>query len=336
VRPPTALPTFLAATTATVMALALPAMAHAKPHAVDGVRADIKRGTLDVKGGSRADTLALRLQAGDPSVLQVDVGDNGSADFSFPRAEIEAMKVRLGDGDDRIRVDDANGNVQNATPLRIAGGDGDDELTGGRGAETYFGGDGDDTVFGRGGNDTAYLGEGDDVFRWDPGDASDVVEGRGGYDTLLFNGAAGPEQVSLTANGRRLTFFRVQANITMDTDDVEAVDFNALGGADTVTVNDLSGTDVRKVNLDLAGALGGNAGDSAADSVIVNATNGDDRIAVQGGASGVDVTGLAAGVSIRHAEPADSLAINTLAGTDNVLTNGIAGVLHVLVDGIAV
>ena len=31
----------------------------------------------------------------------------------------------------------------------------------------------------------------------------------------------------------------------MDLNDVETVDFNALGGADTITVNDLSGTDVK-------------------------------------------------------------------------------------------
>ena len=43
----------------------------------------------------------------------------------------------------------------------------------------------------------------------------------------------------------------------MDTHGVEQVDFNALGGADTVTVNDLTGTDVKNVNVDLAGTLGG-------------------------------------------------------------------------------
>jgi len=47
----------------------------------------------------------------------------------------------------------------------------------------------------------------------------------------------------------------------MDTVGVEQVDFNALGGADVVTVNDLTGTDVTGVNADLAGALGGAAGD---------------------------------------------------------------------------
>jgi RTX calcium-binding nonapeptide repeat (4 copies) len=335
------LPT-LAAATGTLAALAMPVAAQAHSNDADGVRADIKHdGTLVVKGSNQADNIALRLQAGAPTVLQVDVGDDGSADFSLPRAEVGAIDVRLRGGDDTFRVDDVNGNVQNETPLRIGGGRGDDKLTGGRGAETFYGGAGDDFVFGKGGTDTAYLGDGDDVFRWDPGDASDVVEGQGGNDDhLLFNGAAGPEQVTLSANGDRLTFFRVQANITMDTDGVEVVDFNALGGADTATVNDLTGTDVRKVNLDLAGTIGGNAADGAADNVVVNGTNGNDRIAVQGSASGVDVTGLTSTVSIRHSEATalvtDTLAINTLDGADAVFTSGIAGVLKVLVDGQAV
>ena len=48
----------------------------------------------------------------------------------------------------------------------------------------------------------------------------------------------------------------------MDLNDVERVDFNALGGADTIVVNDLTGTDVTEINLNLGG-LGG-AGDGAA------------------------------------------------------------------------
>ena len=74
---------------------------------------------------------------------------------------------------------------------------------------------------------------------------------------MLFNGAGVAEHFDLSANGTRLEFFRDLGNITMDTDDVERVDFNALGGADTVTVNDLTGTDVETVNIDLAGSPGG-------------------------------------------------------------------------------
>jgi hypothetical protein len=39
-------------------------------------------------------------------------------------------------------------------------------------------------------------------------------------------------------------FFRDIASITMDLDDVESIDFRAFGGADTVTVHDVSGTDL--------------------------------------------------------------------------------------------
>ena len=93
----------------------------------------------------------------------------------------------------------------------------------------------------------------------------------------------------------------------MNTDGVEIVDDNAIGGADSVTVNDLTGTDVTQTNVDLAGAFGGIAGDGAADSVDVNATNGVDNINIQGNGSGADVTGLATAVSVKHADTTDHL-----------------------------
>ena len=331
--------------TATVAALALaalvaPARSSAKPDRVDGVRAEIKRGTLGVKGGDGGQQVALRLQAGDPSRIQVDAGDDGSADFSFLRGDVAAIKVKMGDGSDSARIDDANGAFTDSIPTTIAGGDGNDSLQGGQVQvaaenERFNGGDGDDTVDGGKGNDSAHLGGGNDSFRWDPGEGSDAIEGQDGTDTMLFNGAGAPavENVTMTANGGRLTFFRTPGNVTMDTDDVETVDFNALGGTDNVTVNDLTGTDVTRTNLDLAGTLGGSAGDGAVDNVVVNGTNGDDRIDIQGNGSGADVTGLATAVSVKHAEPTDGLSVNTLAGTDNVVATGVAGVLQVQVDG---
>src|SRR6478736_4098714 len=45
-------------------------------------RPKLRHGTLTVRGTHAADTIALRLKAGQPDILQVDVGDNGSADFS--------------------------------------------------------------------------------------------------------------------------------------------------------------------------------------------------------------------------------------------------------------
>src|SRR5206468_4611425 len=130
-------------------------------------------------------------------------------------------------------------------------------------------------------------------FVWDPGDGSDTIEGQDGTDTMVFNGANASEQGGPHANANGIVFFRTQGRITMDTAGVERVDFNALGGADLVTVNDLTGTDVSSVNVDLAGTLGGATGDSQADHVVVNGTNGDDAIDVSGDAQVVKVSGLA-------------------------------------------
>jgi hypothetical protein len=70
--------------------------------------------------------------------------------------------------------------------------------------------------------------------------------------------------------------------------------------------------------------------------VVVNGTNGDDNVAINGNGSGADVTGLATTVSVKHADPTDTLSVNTLAGTNHVATNGVAGLIQVLVDGAAV
>lgn len=324
-----------------LVALAVPVLSSAKDKKVDGIRADLKDGTLRVKGGDGGQRVALRLKAGDPSRIQVDAGDDGSADFSFDRRDVNAIKVKMGDGNDSARIDDANGAFTDAIPTTVAGADGNDSLEGGQVQvaaenETYKGGDGNDLVDGGKGADTAYLGAGTDTFRWDNGEGSDVIEGQDGTDTMVFNGAAIAENVTLTANGGRLTFFRVQGNVTMDTNDVEIVDDNPLGGADSVTVNDLTGTDVVQTNLDLAAALGGNAPDGLDENVIVNGTNGDDNIAVNGNGSGADVIGLATAVSVRHADRTDSLSVNTLTGTDNVAVNGVAGLIQLRVNGAAV
>ena len=88
-----------------------------------------------------------------------------------------------------------------------------------------------------------------------------------------------------------------------------------------------------RTNVDLAGTLGGTTGDGAIDNLVVNGTTGADRIRIQGRGSGATVKGLATTVWVTHADPTDTLSVNTLEGNDNVLVNGVAGVLQVLVDG---
>jgi Ca2+-binding RTX toxin-like protein len=321
---------------------AAPAIATDKPsHPSKGPKfkhPKVKHGVLSVVGTDASEKIALRLQAGDAAILDIDVGDDGSADFSFERKRIVRIDVDAGAGDDQVRIDDSNGPFTDSIPTTLAGGAGDDTVAGGAGAERLFGGDGNDAVDGNGGADTALLGAGDDSFVWDPGDGSDVVEGEDGADAMFFNGAGGAEQVDLSANGSRLRFFRTQGAITMDTAGVERVDFNALGGADSVTVNDLGGTDVIDVRLDLAATLGGGTGDGQADRLVVNATEGDDTILVNGDADVVKASGLAASIVILHPEPVnDQLEINTLGGTDAVDSSDLAaGAIQLLVDGVVV
>ena len=176
------------------------------------------------------------------------------------------------------------------------------------------------------------LGAGDDTFIWNPGDGSDTVEGQAGTDTLVFNGANVDENIDISANGARVRFTRDIANITMDLNGVEHINFKALGGADTITVNDLSGTGVTQVDIDLAGSAGG--GDGQADSVVVNGTGGDDAINISSGTGGISVTGLPAAVSITNSEATDQLTVNGLAGNDTINASSLAaGTISLTLNG---
>jgi Ca2+-binding RTX toxin-like protein len=296
-----------------------------------GASGDGQADSVTVDGTNADDTINV---SGDASGVAVS---GLAAQVAIQHQEpTDALAVNGLGGNDAIS---AAALAAQAISLTIDGGAGDDTLAGSNGIETLFGGDGNDSIDGNGGNDLAFLGAGDDTFVWDPGDGSDTIEGEDGFfDTMLFNGANVAEQVELSANGNRLKLFRTQGNVTMDTAGVERVDFNALGGADLVTANDLSGTDVRSVNVDLAGTLGGATGDGQPDRVVVNATNNDDTIKVSGDATAVTAKGLDPLVAIFHPEAAnDRLEINTLAGTDTVDSAGLAaGAIQLFVDGLLV
>jgi Ca2+-binding RTX toxin-like protein len=126
-----------------------------------------------------------------------------------------------------------------------------------------------------------------------------------------------------------VTFFRNVASVTMDLNEVERIEFTALGGTDKVVVNDLSGTDATDVNIDLAGTLGGVTGDGQVDSVTVNGTNGDDVVNVFAAGTAVDVFGLAAQVHVDNFESGttkDQLVINGGDGDDVLIATGTVGV----------
>jgi Ca2+-binding RTX toxin-like protein len=330
---------------------------------------------IDVNPLGAADLVTVNdLSATDVSAVNVDLAVTLGSDFSDGQADRVAVNGTKGDdtidvgGDasvvaasglsaqvtiehqdttsDELVVDGSSGDdrisaaalAAQAIALTLDGNVGDDSIAGGAGAETMRGDDGNDSIDGNRGNDVAFMGADDDTFVWDPGDGSDTVEGQDGADTMVFNGAGNGQTIDLSANGSRLKLVRNLGNVTMDTDGVEQIDVNPLGAADLVTVNDLSATVVGDVNVDLAGSLGGAAGDGQSDHVVVNGTDGDDMIDVSGDAAEAKVSGLATTVAIRHSEAAkDRLDIDTRAGTDSVDSVGLApGTIQLFVDGILI
>ncbi|MDQ6433065.1 calcium-binding protein [Mesorhizobium sp. LHD-90] len=264
----------------------------------------------EANGGSGDETFAVtangarvRFDRLDPAPSFLDIGTT------------ETLVVNMGGGNDKISM---VGNLAALIKITVDGGEGDDTILGSNGIDTLLGGDGNDFVDGQQGNDLALLGEGDDTFQWDPGDGNDTVEGQGGFDTLSFNGSNIAEIIGISANGGRALFTRNVANIVMDLNDVERIRHNALGGADIINVNDLSGTDVKQVEINLAGVLGGTAGDAAVDDISVAGTDNADTIKVTGGASNVNVAGVVASVKITTLEANDIVRINALGGNDSV------------------
>jgi hypothetical protein len=126
------------------------------------------------------------------------------------------------------------------------------------------------------------------------------------------------EKLDLSANGSNVRLTRDVGAVSMDLSSIKTLDLFARGGADTITVNDLSGTGLTKANLDLSGTPGTGTGDGAQDTVIVSGTNGPDHVELNSVGTNVLVSGLAPALEMAGTEPTDILDVNTLAGKDKV------------------
>jgi hypothetical protein len=134
---------------------------------------------------------------------------------------------------------------------------------------------------------------------------------------MLFNGANVGEILTVSPNGGRVLFTRNIATVVMDLNAVENLEFNALGGADNFTVNNLAGTDLTGITVNLASTPGGSTGDAQPDVITVNGTNNPDNISLTADAGAVQVSGLPSIVRITTPEVAlDSLIVNGLGGAD--------------------
>ena len=277
-------------------------------------------------GDGQSDSVTVNGSAGNNHITVLDNGasvvvEGLSARVTIDGAEAgnDSLVIKGLDGNDKINASALDaGHIK----LTIDGGAGNDIINGSRG---------DDAVIGGAGNDTAFLGGGDDVFTWNPGDGGDVVDGQRGVDTLKFVGSDGAEHISVSANHGQAILVRDVGTVTMTLSSLENVQIAAAGGADNIVVDDLAGTAVRNVNVDLASAAGG--GDGQVDTIVINATDGDDVIHVSNNNGVITVTGLAADVTIFNFEANVNLVINGLGGNDVIDGSRLGASVSLIAEG---
>ena len=143
-------------------------------------KARISKGTLTLTGNGAGEKMQLRLRPGNKNVLQVDVGLNGTSDFSLDRRRFKRIVVNAGGGNDTLSIAETFGAFTNTEKTTLNGGAGNDRITGGRYAETYSGGPGEDWLLGK---------DGGDLFVWASPDGDDRVDGQGGFDVVALSGS---------------------------------------------------------------------------------------------------------------------------------------------------
>jgi Ca2+-binding RTX toxin-like protein len=237
-------------------------------------------------------------------------------------------------GNDTLSLDETLGALPKAS---IAGGTGNDTLTGGAGADTLDGGDGNDLLLGKGGvdsllggsgNDTltggagvdqAFGQGGDDRMIWNPGDGSDLNEGGDGTaDIVEVNGGDASEAFSVLSLGNRILFQRIDPGpFTIDIGTSERVVLNTLGGDDSF-FGDIGLAALATFRVD--GGIGNDTlvGTDGADTLI-----GGDGIDFVDGNAGRDVAQLGAGNDLFRWDPGDgSDVVEGQGGTDVMQFNG--------------
>lgn len=290
----------------------------------------VKNVTVDLGAGSNGESVTLNAAAAETMLITT----KGNHTVITNENTFQTVTIDNADGNDVLNITAAPGNVPGEVVLA-----GDLAMSlhfiGGAGADTIISGSGNDFVDGNQGNDVALLGAGNDTYQWDPGDGSDTVDGQAGFDTLHFNGSNIGERIEIVGNGSLAELTRNVANIAMHLNNVERIEFNALGGADTIHVNDMHGSVVKEVAIDLAGTIGGTSGDGAQDIVTVEGSAGNDHVTVTGTGPDLTIAGLTATVTVSHGDSADIVTLNGNDGNDTIDASGLqAGVIGKLtIDG---
>ena len=265
------------------------------------VNASVRKGVLSVVGSAGPDKISLRLRVGDPSTLEVDLGADGTGDFAFDRSLFTSINVSGAGGADRLTADSWNGVFTDTESTTLDGGTDNDVLVGSYGPERLVGGSGDDLLSGGVGADVVASGDGADTVTWEPGGGSDSVDAGAGADRLQFWASNASEAVALAAASAG------HVRLTRD--------LHLLGGIDTFTAADLSGTGMSTVTADLSGPSGD---DATLDEVAVPT-----GVTVGHDATASVVDGLGARIRVVNGGIGDRIhAIGTIAPDERVTVAG--------------
>ena len=213
-------------------ALATAAPGFGAGQAAASVTVKLEAETLKITGTPESDKLNLVVTSGAPATIFVDIGADGTSDFSVDRSVVTTVDIKTVGGDDEVRV---TGAVPDEA-ITIQGGAGNDTLVGGPGVETLQ--RRQRQRLGRRqprGLRTTLLGTGDDSLPVGPRRRQRHRRGR----RRRRPAATLRQQASARASrspptGSRVRFTRNIANIVMDLDDVDRLAAHVLGGADNI------------------------------------------------------------------------------------------------------
>lgn len=292
-----------------------PLGAEAPDHVTVDLAGDVDE--LEIRGTAAPDSPGLWES---DSMTGLDVGQ---ASEMGVRVAAERTHVSAGAGDDDV---DFYGSWTGVTRLSVDAGPGDDSVTGSGGPDVILGGAGDDRLYGGDGLDRLVLGPGDDSTSWGPGDGEEEILGGDGHDTLRVGGTSAADDVELdrvVRDGVDDVAITQSAAESLLVRGFESVGLQPEAGADTVTTENLRGTALGEVVVDLVRS--GGAAETDPDLVVVRGTPGGDRFEAAGDGDAVEVRGAGPRVVADTLRPEDRIRVEGGSGSDQVTVRGTAG-----------
>lgn len=264
-----------------------------------------------VDGGDGEDTFDLDTSENETQTISLGVDEDGNIVISVSGAEggdlvlsgIEKINLNISDqGASLILGPNLPPGIfgQKDEPLELGGGDDADSIdtsgsdqavsvNAGGGDDTINTGGGSDIIAGGAGDDTINAGGGDDTVVWQAGEGNDTIDGGDGFDALDVNLDQGgdpgdpPPTLTITADANGNVILQSSTGETLTMKGVEDIVINAAPAGSTITIGDLTGTDIAQDTLYFVGGAGVDSLDASATDRRINAQgNGGDDILLSG------------------------------------------------------